>query len=68
MVPTIPPVAIQLDALASPVIVLGALVALAAVILVGRFLLRMAWRLVVVGIVVVAALYVLGLLGFGVLG
>lgn len=54
-----------LGPLASPVGVLGVLVVLAVVILVGRFLLSMAWRLVVIGIIVVATLYILGLLGFG---
>ncbi|MFB6073644.1 MAG: hypothetical protein ABEJ89_01375 [Haloarculaceae archaeon] len=54
----------------SPPGLLVALLALAAVLLVGRFLLRLAWRLVVIGIVVVALLWLLGALGFqfGVLG
>jgi hypothetical protein len=49
----------------SPVGILGVLVVLAVVILVGRFLLSMAWRLVVIGLIVIGTLYVLGLLGFG---
>lgn len=56
-----------LGPLASPLGILGILVVLAAVIVVGRFLLSLAWRLVVVGIIVVGTLYVLGLLGFGLL-
>ena len=54
-----------LGPLGSPVGILGVLVVLAVVILVGRFLLSMAWRLVVIGLIVVGTLYVLGLLGFG---
>jgi hypothetical protein len=40
------------------------LIALAAVILVGRFVLNLAWRLVTIAIVVVGALWLLGLVGF----
>ncbi|PSQ23353.1 hypothetical protein BRD06_09230 [Halobacteriales archaeon QS_9_67_15] len=54
-----------LGPLGSPVGILGVLVVLAVVILVGRFLLSMAWRLVVIGLIVIGTLYVLGLLGFG---
>ena len=54
-----------LGPLGSPVGILGVLVVLAIVILVGRFLLSMAWRLVVIGLIVIGTLYVLGLLGFG---
>jgi len=59
---------LQAELLTSPLGVLGVLVALAVVILVGRFVLSMAWRLVVIGIVVVAGLYVLSLLGFSLMG
>jgi len=51
--------------LASPLGVLAVLVALALVVLVGRFVLKVAWRLVVIGIIVVGTLYILSLLGFG---
>ncbi|WP_436927356.1 hypothetical protein [Halosimplex amylolyticum] len=54
-----------LGPLASPVGILAVLVVLAAIILIGRFLLSLAWRLVVIGIIVVGTLYILGLLGFG---
>ena len=54
-----------LGPLASPVGILAVLILLAGIILVGRFLLSMAWRLVVIGIIVVGTLYILGLLGFG---
>ncbi|MFB6308501.1 MAG: hypothetical protein ABEH35_04150 [Haloarculaceae archaeon] len=49
---------------ASPPLVLVGLLALAAVILVGRFLLHLAWRLVLIGIVVVGVLWLLGLFTF----
>jgi hypothetical protein len=51
--------------LASPLGVLAVLVVLALVVLVGRFVLKVAWRLVVIGIIVVGTLYILSLLGFG---
>lgn len=47
----------------APAILLG-LLAVAAVILVGRFLLQVAWKLVLVAVVVVAALWLVGLAGF----
>jgi len=62
----IPELALQFGGpLASPTGVLGVLVVLALVILVGRFLLSFAWRLVVIGLIGVGTLYVLSLLGFG---
>jgi len=45
-----------------PALLLG-LVALLAVLLVGRFLLSLAWKLVVIALVVVGALWLLGLVG-----
>jgi hypothetical protein len=48
----------------SPLGALALLVVFAVVILVGRFFLKVAWRLVVIGIIVVGTLYILGLLGF----
>jgi hypothetical protein len=53
--------------LTSPLGILAVLVALALVVLVGRFILKVAWRLVIIGIIVVGTLYILGLLGFTVL-
>jgi len=66
MVSTLPALAYGLGPLASPTGVLAVLLILAGVILVGRILLSLAWRLVVIGIIVVGTLYVLGLLGFGI--
>jgi hypothetical protein len=60
-------VALQLDVLTQPVGILGVLILLAAIILIGRFLLSMAWRLVIIGIIVVGTLYILSVLGFSVL-
>jgi len=57
-------VALQLDVLTQPVGILGVLILLAAIILIGRFLLSMAWRLVIIGIIVVGTLYILSVLGF----
>ncbi|MCU4801415.1 hypothetical protein OB920_13630 [Halobacteria archaeon HArc-gm2] len=45
-----------------PSILLG-LLALAAVILVGRFVLQIAWKLVLVALVVVGVLWLLGMVG-----
>ncbi|QLH82819.1 hypothetical protein [Halosimplex pelagicum] len=56
-----------LELLTQPVGILGVLVLLAAIILIGRFLLSMAWRLVIIGIIIVGTLYILSVLGFSVL-
>jgi hypothetical protein len=53
--------------LTSPGAVLAVLVVIAAILVVGRVLMAMAWRLVIIGIIVVGTLYVLGVLGFEVL-
>ncbi|WP_394351158.1 hypothetical protein [Halorubrum sp. CBA1125] len=42
---------------------LAALVAAALVVIVGKFVLSLAWRLITIGIVVVAALFLLSTLG-----
>ncbi|ELZ22382.1 hypothetical protein C475_17758 [Halosimplex carlsbadense 2-9-1] len=60
-------VVLQLDVLTQPVGILGVLILLAAIILIGRFLLSMAWRLVIIGIIIVGTLYILSVLGFSVL-
>lgn len=52
-----------LGQLGSPPALLLGLLALAAVILVGRLLLNVAWKLVVVAVVVVAVLWLVGMLG-----
>lgn len=56
--------ALDLGPLADPPGILLVLVILAVVVLVGRFVMAMAWRLIVIGVVVVATLWVLGILGF----
>jgi|GEM_PF-844510 len=66
MVGTVPALASGLGPLASPTGVLAVLLILAAVIFVGRFLLALAWRLVIIATIAVGTLYILGLLGFSV--
>ncbi|PSP86284.1 hypothetical protein BRC83_01055 [Halobacteriales archaeon QS_1_68_17] len=56
---------LQLGPLASAPGILGTLLVLALILLVGRFLLSLAWRLLLIGIVVVVVLWLLGVLGFG---
>ncbi|WP_324663890.1 hypothetical protein [Haloarcula sediminis] len=43
------------------------LVLIAVVLLVGRLVMKVAWRLVIIAIIAVAVLWLLSLLGFGVL-
>ncbi|MFD1569419.1 hypothetical protein [Halorubrum laminariae] len=55
---------LQAGILASPTgQLLAALVAAAIVIVLGKFVLKLAWRLITIGIVVVAAVYLLTVLG-----
>ena len=56
--------------LTSPPALLVGLVVLAGIMLVGRILLALAWRLVVIAVIAVATLWILGVLGFetGLLG
>lgn len=56
---------LQLGPLGSPPALLLGLLALAAVIVVGRILLSVAWKLVVVAAVVVAGLWVVGAISLG---
>jgi len=58
---------LQLGALPSPPALLAGLLLIAVVLLVGRLVLKVAWRLVIVGIIAVTVLWVLGVLGFQVL-
>jgi hypothetical protein len=60
----LPATALQLGPLGSPPGILVVLVVLAAVILVGRFVLALAWRLVVLALVALGVLWVLAALGF----
>ncbi len=53
-----------LGPLTSPPALLIGLVVLAVVLLVGRVVLALAWRLVVIAVIAVAALWLLGILGF----
>jgi len=57
---------LQLGGLGTVPAILAGLVLLAIVILVGRLVMKIAWRLVIVAIVVVSVVWLLGLLGFGV--
>ncbi len=56
---------LQLSPFLSPPGILGTLIILALVLLVGRFLLSLAWRLVLIAIAVVIGLWLLGALGSG---
>lgn len=56
---------LQLGPLLTPPGILGTLIILALVLLVGRFLLSLAWRLVLIAIAVVVGLWILGALGYG---
>jgi hypothetical protein len=58
---------LQLDALSSPPGIIVTLLLVAAVIVVGRFVLALAWRLIWIVIAVVVVLWVLGILGSGLL-
>ena len=55
---------LQLGPLGSPPGILITLLVIAAVLLVGRVLMSLAWKLVIVGVVVGATLWILGALGF----
>jgi uncharacterized protein YqhQ len=58
---------LQLGGLGTLPTVLVGLIVLALVILVGRLVLRVAWRLVMLAALAVGVLYVLGLFGISVL-
>lgn len=60
------PTVLQLGPLGSLPGIVAMLVLLAVVIFVGRFVLAMAWRLVVIALVVLGLLWVLAALGFSV--
>jgi len=57
---------LQLGGFGSVPAVLAGLVLIAIVLLVGRLVMKVAWRLVIVAIVVVSVVWLLGLLGFNV--
>ncbi|MDS0278084.1 hypothetical protein NDI85_09785 [Halomicroarcula sp. S1AR25-4] len=54
---------LQLGSLGSPPSLLVGLVLVALVLLVGRFVLKVAWRLVLLAIVAITVLWILGMLG-----
>ena len=57
----------QSGPIASPPAILIGLVVLAVIIFVGRFVLAIAWRLVLIALAIAAGLWLLGVLGFNVL-
>ena len=61
MYPVLAP--LQLDAVLSPVGIVGALIAVIVAVVVIRFVLKMAVRIAIIGAVVVAVLWFLGVLG-----
>jgi len=63
---TLPLTVLALGPLGSPPGIVVTLVVLALIIVVGRFLLALAWRLVLIALAVIAVLWVLGVLGFSV--
>lgn len=56
--------ALQAGPLTSPPGLLIGVAVLALIILVGRFFLALAWRLVVIGLIALTTLWILGILGF----
>jgi len=58
---------LQLGSLGTLPMVLAGLVLLTIVLLVGRVVMKVAWRLVIIAIIAVGVVYVLGLLGFQVI-
>jgi len=57
---------LQLGSLSLPSLLVG-LLAIAVVLLVGRLVMKVAWRLVIIAIIAVAVLWLLGMLGFQVI-
>ena len=58
---------LQLGGIGTVPAVLAGLVLVAIVLLVGRLVMKVAWRLVVIAIIAVGVLWLLSLLGFGLL-
>lgn len=58
---------LQFGGFASPPALLAGLLLIAVVLLVGRLVMKVAWRLVIIAIIAVTVLWILGILGFGVL-
>jgi hypothetical protein len=53
---------LQLGSLSPPSLLVG-LLAIAVVLLVGRLVMKVAWRLVIIAIIAVAVLWILGIFG-----
>ena len=58
---------LQLGSLGTLPMALAGLVLLAIVLVVGRVVMKVAWRLVIIAIIAVGVVYALGLLGFQVI-
>ena len=58
---------LQLGGIGTVPAVLAGLVLIAIVLLVGRLVMKVAWRLIVIAIIAVGVLWLLSLLGFGLL-
>lgn len=58
---------LQFGVFSSPPVLLAGLLLVAVVLLVGRFVMRVAWRLVIIAIIAVTVLWILGILGFQVI-
>lgn len=58
---------LQFGALSSPPVLLAGLLLVALTLLIGRFVMKVAWRLVIIAIIAVTVLWVLGALGFNVI-
>ena len=54
---------LQLGSLPSPPAILVGLLAIAVVLLIGRLVMKVAWRLVIIAIIAVAVLWILGMFG-----
>jgi len=60
----LPAVLQSLGPLAEPPALLVGLLVLAAILIVGRIVMAIAWRLVIIAVIAVAVLWILGILGF----
>lgn len=63
MTPTSPGLVLQLGQFTSPPVIVGTLVVLLVILFVGRFLIGIAWKVVVIALVAVISLWALGALG-----
>lgn len=63
MISSPPGLTLQLVGFTSPPVIVGTLVVLLVILFVGRFLIGIAWKVVVVALVAVVSLWALGALG-----